>query len=172
MKYADQIIKWGRVKPFFDKTYNFNTIDIETIDNKLFMLGYTLHKQHHVKYDNFYNHFHDLIIQSVQSKKDILTWSRYDNTFLLKLILSKANKSDIRGILLKVGKVTPIYNYQYDNFTITIVNIIKTCELNADQCNILCANSSSISYITGCLVSIILSKSTIKSIVSLPIKPT
>ena len=36
MKQASEIIEWGKLKPYFDKTYQFNTIDIETIDNKLF----------------------------------------------------------------------------------------------------------------------------------------
>ena len=125
MKYAAQIIKWGKVKPFFDKSYSFNTIDIETIDNDLFILGYTHFRKHYVYYDNFFNHLHDFIILSLQNHKDILTWTRYDNTHLLKLILSKASRKNINSILLKVGKITPIYSYHYRSFTFTIVNIIK-----------------------------------------------
>ena len=125
MKYANEIIKYGRVKPFFDKTYNFNTIDIETIESELFLFGYTDNKKHVVKYDNFYNNLHDFIITSVRDKKDILTWSRYDNTHLLKLILCKANKNDINKILLRVNKGLPIYEYKYKFFTFTIINIIK-----------------------------------------------
>jgi len=125
MKYADQIVKWGKIKPFFDKSYHFNTIDIETIDNELFMFGYTLNKQHHVSFNNFYNKLHDMIIESIQAKKDILTWSRYDNTHLLKLILKNASKKDIKNILLRVGKVSPIYTYTYKTFTFVIENIIK-----------------------------------------------
>ena len=125
MKYAEQIVKWGKIKPFFDKSYHFNTIDIETIDNELFMFGYTLNKQHHVSFNNFYNKLHDMIIDSIQAKKDILTWSRYDNTHLLKLILKNASKKDIKNILLRVGKVSPIYTYTYKTFTFVIENIIK-----------------------------------------------
>ena len=125
MKYAEQIIKWGRIKPFFDKSYSFNTIDIETIDNNLFMFGYTNNGKHYIKLDTFYNTFHDLMIMSLRKHKDILTWTRYDNTHLLKLILSKASKKDIKTILLRVGKISPIYSYKYRNFKFTIINIIK-----------------------------------------------
>ena len=125
MKYADEIIKYGRVKPFFDKSYKFNTIDIETIDNDLFLLGFTDNNKHFDIYDNFFTKLHEFFINSARNHKDILTWSRYDNTHLLKLILTRANKSDIKSILLKVGKVTPIYTYTYKTFTFSIVNIIK-----------------------------------------------
>lgn len=124
MKTADQIVSWGKIKPFFDKTYAFNTLDIETIDNELFMIGFTLDNDHQVIYDDFYNGLHNFLIRSLQSHKDILTWTRYDNTHLLKLILSKAKKADIDKILLRVGKITPIYSYEYKSFTVTIVNII------------------------------------------------
>lgn len=125
MKYADQIIKKGRVKPFFDKTYKFDTIDIETIDNELFLFGYTKNGEHTTKFIKFYDSIHQFLISCVQSQTDVLTWSRYDNTHLLKLILSKANKNDINKILLRVGKVTPVYEYHYNTFKFTIVNIIK-----------------------------------------------
>jgi hypothetical protein len=125
MKFSSQIIKWGNIKPFFDKTYRFNTIDIETVNNQLFLFGFTLNNQYHYVEDDFYTELHDMMISSLQDQKDVLTWSRYDNTHLLKLILSKASKKDIKQILLKVGKITPIYEYQYNEFHITIVNIIK-----------------------------------------------
>jgi len=125
MKYASDIIKYGKIKPFFDKTYSFNTIDIETIDNKLFMFGYTKKGQHYIAYNDFYNNVHNFLIHCLQHNKDILTWSRYDNTHLLKLLLSKASKYDINKILLRVGKVTPIYTYVYKGFTFAIENIIK-----------------------------------------------
>jgi sulfur transfer protein SufE len=32
------IIKWGKIKPFFKDRYKFNSIDIETINNELFIL--------------------------------------------------------------------------------------------------------------------------------------
>ena len=122
-KKAEDIIKWGVVKPFFDKTYVFNTIDIETIDNEMFILGYTIDNKYYYTLTDFYNVFHDLLIECIQSKKDILTCTRYDNTFLLKLILSKAK--NVNEILLKVGKISPIYEYKYKSFKFVIRSIIK-----------------------------------------------
>lgn len=125
MKSACDIIKYGVVKPFLNKTYQFNSIDIETIDNELFILGYVEKNQYHYAEDNFYNVFNQLVISSCQDKYDILTWTRYDNTHLLKLLLKDIDSNDINNILLRIGKVTPIYTYQFNNYTITIVNIIK-----------------------------------------------
>ena len=125
MKHANQIVKWGKIKPFFDKLYNFNTIDIETVDNEFFLLGYTLGGTHSYHIDNFYYHFHKFLIKSIQDKRDVLTWTRYDNTHLLKLILSKAKPKDIANALMRIGKVTPIYCYEYNGFKWDIVNIIR-----------------------------------------------
>lgn len=129
MKLASEIIEWGKLKPYFDKTYQFNTIDIETIDNKLFLLGSIIGGKYSFVTKNFYDVFHRILIKSLQSNCDILTWSRYDNTHLLKLLLEpllNTNKEDdIRYLLLKVGKISPIYEYRYKSFTIRIDNIIK-----------------------------------------------
>lgn len=125
MKEAKDIIKWGVVKPFFKKKYKFNSIDIETIDNELFILGFIKNNVYHYVESDFYNTFHDLIIDSAKCKTDILTWTRYDNTHLLKLVLSKIDKSLRRGVLLKIGKISPIISYEYRNYEITILNIIK-----------------------------------------------
>lgn len=125
MKYAEQIKKWGRIKPFFDKIYSFNTLDLETINNELFLIGVTLDGKHHVIESDFYHHFHIFLIKCLQSNKDVLTWTRYDNTHLLKLILSKATPKQRRNALLRVGKVGPIYEYDYGGFHFKIVNIIR-----------------------------------------------
>lgn len=125
MKLATDIKKWGFVKPFFDKKYKFNSIDIETIDNELFLLGNVIDGVYSYFEDNFYDNFHELLLKSVRTKSDILTWSRYDNTHLLKLILKNVPKERIDSILLRIGKVTPVYSYFYKNYEITIINIIK-----------------------------------------------
>jgi len=122
-KQASEIKKWGVVKPFLDKIYKFNTIDIETVDNELFILGYTLNDRYHYTLDNFYNTFHDLLIKSVQDSTDILTWSRYDNTHLVKLLLH--NVLNVNNVLVRIGKVSPVYSYMYKGFIISIDNIIK-----------------------------------------------
>lgn len=117
------IVKWGVVRPFLDKTYDFNTIDIETVDNELFLLGYIDNDRYFYHTDKFYKRFNDLLIRSVQNRKDILTWSRYDNTHLIKLLLQEVD--DVNKILLRIGKISPIFTYKYNGFEITIVNIIK-----------------------------------------------
>lgn len=126
LKEASDIVKWGKIKAYFDKTYHFNTIDIETIKNELFLFGYIKNGKYDYKLDNFYNNFHDFLINSIQEKRDVLTWSRYDNTHLVKLIFSKvSDKNFISKCMLKIGKISPIYEYKYKNFTFILENIIR-----------------------------------------------
>src|SRR5690554_1103516 len=124
-KVADEIIEWGTLKPFFDKTYKFNSIDIETIDNEIFMLGYIERGSYHYTLKDFYNTFNELIIKSVQYNHDILTWSRYDNTHLLKLLIKDVDPLEQRKVLLRVGKISPVFKYHYKSFIITIESIIR-----------------------------------------------
>src|SRR5690554_6005658 len=126
MKLASEITKWGVIKPFFDKTYNFNSIDIETVDNELFIFGYVLNDKYYYSESDFYEVFHQLLLESIRSKKDILTWSRYDNTHIFKMLLSKIeDENEIYKILRRVGKVSPVFSYKYKNFDIILENIIK-----------------------------------------------
>ncbi len=127
MKQSKDIIKWGRIKAYFDKTYSFNTIDIETVDNELFIFGFTLNGEYDYRLGSFYHEFHMFLLKSVQSKKDVLTWSRYDNTHLVKLLLSPVSYDDelINKVLLRIGKVSPIYEWDYRGITYTLENIIK-----------------------------------------------
>lgn len=123
MKLATEIEKWGKIKPYFDKTYQFNSIDIETYDNELFLFGYFRFGEYQYTLDNFYQVFNTFLIDCVRKKHDILTWSRYDNTHILKLILKDVK--DVNKILLRIGKVTPIYQYTFKSYQFTIVNIIQ-----------------------------------------------
>jgi len=126
MKLAQEIIKWGVIKPFFDKSYKFNSIDIETVENELFIFGYVLNGKYCYAENDFYDVFHDLLIESIREKCDILTWSRYDNTHILKMLLSKIdNEEEIYKILRRVNKVSPVYTYKYKNFEIVLNDIIK-----------------------------------------------
>src|SRR5690554_5439566 len=126
MKLASEIKKWGVIKPFFDKDYDFNSIDIETVENELFILGYTLDGKNYYSESDFYDVFHHLLLERIRSKKDILTWSRYDNTHIFKMLLSKIeDEKEIYKILHRVGKVSPVFNYKYKNFDIILNNIIK-----------------------------------------------
>lgn len=120
-----EILAWGKIKPFFKEFYRFNTIDVETIDDKLFILGCTKKDKYYYYTDNFYNNFHDLLIASVRSNSDILTWSRYDNTHLLKLIFSNIPENERDKVLKRIGKISPIYEYEYNGFIFTIQNVIK-----------------------------------------------
>ena len=124
-KSALDIKKYGKIKPYFDKVYKFNSIDIETYNNELFILGFYKDNKYQYVENNFYKHFNELLIDSVRWKYDILTWSRYDNTHLFKLILENNKVDDINKILERVNHVTPIYKYKYRTFEMTIVNIIK-----------------------------------------------
>ena len=126
MKLASEIKKWGVIKPFFDKTYKFNSIDIETVDDELFIFGYILDGKYYYSESDFYNVFHHLLIESIRSKKDILTWSRYDNTHILKMLLTKIDdEEEIYKILRRVNKVSPVFCYKYKNFEIVLNDIIK-----------------------------------------------
>ncbi|MEM0172983.1 MAG: hypothetical protein QXI16_00585 [Sulfolobaceae archaeon] len=124
-KSAVDIKKYGKIKPYFDKVYKFNSIDIETYNNELFILGFYKDNKYQYVENNFYKHFNELLIDSVRWKYDILTWSRYDNTHLFKLILENNKVDDINKILERVNHVTPIFKYKYRSFEMTIVNIIK-----------------------------------------------
>ena len=117
MKNADQIMNYGRIKPYFDRSYSFNTIDIETVDNELFILGLTSDRHHETYEDRFYEVFHDFLIECVRNKKDVLTWTRYDNTNLLKLILKNEKPAMIRKALDRIGYVSPILEYTHEGFT-------------------------------------------------------
>ncbi|HSH51649.1 MAG TPA: hypothetical protein VK982_07985, partial [Bacteroidales bacterium] len=108
-KQARDIKQWGKIKPFFDKTYSFNSLDIETIDNELFLIGCNDHfnGEYIPIFDNFFYNFNEFLITSLQTKHDILTWTRYDNTQLLKLILQNTkHATNFKEIIEKVGKIT------------------------------------------------------------------
>lgn len=128
MKKAEDIKKYGVIKKYgFRKKYIFNSIDIETVDNEIFLLGYHLNDVYYYTLDNFFETLNNILIKSVQENRDILTWSRYDNHHIIKLILNnviKDNNGKIE-ILKKIGKITPLLEYNYNSYNVTILNIIK-----------------------------------------------
>ncbi len=124
-KKPENIIEWGKISPFFNKIYKFNSIDIETIDNELFLIGNIIDGEYKYTITNFYKYFHELLISSIQSESDIVSWSRYDNTHILKLLIKHLSNNEIMSILKRVGKISPVYTYKYQNYTIRIDNIIK-----------------------------------------------
>lgn len=128
MKQAKDIKKYGVIKKYgYKKRYVFNSIDIETVDNEIFLFGYHLNDTYFYTLENFFETLNNLLIKSVQENRDILTWSRYDNHHIFKLILNNVvkNNDEKIEILKKVGKIKPILGYNYKGYNITILNIIK-----------------------------------------------
>lgn len=125
MKLASDIVTYGRPKPFFDTKYDFNTLDIETLDNELFLLGVTINDIYTTTLDNFYTFINDFFISCLQNNKDILSWSKYDNTFIIKTLLGSFSDEDKIVILSRVNKITPLFKYKYKTFYIEVTNVIK-----------------------------------------------
>lgn len=128
MKRAEDIKTYGVIKKYgFRKRYIFNSIDIETVNNEMFLFGYHLNDKYFYTLNNFFDTLNNILIKSVQENRDILTWSRYDNHHIFKLILNNTveNDNDKIEILKKVGKITPLLEYNYNNYKITVLNIIK-----------------------------------------------
>ena len=127
MKKASDIVKYGVVKKYgVKKKYAFNSIDIETVNNEMFLLGYYLNDVYYYTLDNFFEVINNILIKSVQNNRDILTWSRYDNHFILKnILMSTLNINEINEVLKKIGKFAPIHSYNYNGYKITVIDVIK-----------------------------------------------
>lgn len=107
-------------------SYNFNALDLETIDNELFLIGFVENGSYYYYEEkaNFLAVLNRFFISCIKGNKDVVTWSKYDNTFIIKTLLKQFEDNERIKILNKIGKVTPIFEYQYGNFTIEITNII------------------------------------------------
>src|SRR5690606_27743489 len=127
MKKASDIVKYGVVKKYgVKKKYAFNSIDIETVNNEMFLLGYYLNDVYYCYLNKLVETINNLIIRSVQNNRDILTWSRYDNHFILKnILMSTLNINEINEVLKKIGKFAPIHRYNYNGYKITVIDVIK-----------------------------------------------
>lgn len=127
MKKAGDIIKYGKVKKYgFKKEFEFNSIDIETVNNEVFLIGYHLNDIYNYTLDNFFDVLNDIFIKSVQENRDILTWSRYDNHFIIKILLMTTLDNDnINEVLKKIGKISPIHSYNFRGYEIIINDVIK-----------------------------------------------
>ena len=127
MKQAQDIIKYGKIKKYgFRSNYAFNSIDIETVNNEMFLLGYHLNDVYNYTLKNFFDTINDIMIKSVQNNRDILTWSRYDNHFIMKTILmNTTGPNEINEILKRIGKISPVHTYTFKGYDITIHNVIK-----------------------------------------------
>src|SRR5690606_28667969 len=68
MKKATDIIKYGTIKKYgIKRKYLFNSIDIETVDNEIFLLGYHLNDEYHYTLNNFFEVINEILIKSVQN---------------------------------------------------------------------------------------------------------
>jgi len=71
MKKAEDIIKYGKVKKYgFKKDFEFNSIDIETVNNEIFLLGYHLNDIYNYTLENFFDVLNDIFINLVIRKID------------------------------------------------------------------------------------------------------
>src|SRR5690606_4217515 len=128
-KIPGNITKWGKIKPFrVKKKAKFNTIDIETIDNEIFLLGSIINDKYNYYLDNFYQVINEIIIESARSGRSVLSWTKYDNTFIIKELLRPFKDRDY--FLRKLGKISPVICYKYKRkngitFYISIENVIK-----------------------------------------------
>lgn len=126
-KLASDIVKFGRPKKFFESTYRFNSLDLETINNELFFIGVIQNQNYKYTLGNFDKFFNDFLIDSAKNKTSILTWSKYDNTFIVKLLLKRFRAPKQEQILNMIEKVTPLVSYRYRGFMIEITQVVKMC---------------------------------------------
>lgn len=128
-KTPNNITNWGKIKPFKKKKKaKFNTIDIETIDNEIFLLGCIINDKYNYYLDNFYNVINEIIVESARSGRSVLTWTKYDNTYIIKELLRPSKDKDY--LLRKLGKISPVVRYKYkrkkgSTFYISIKDVIK-----------------------------------------------
>lgn len=125
MKYANEIVKWGKVKRFNNRSFKFNSIDIETINHEVFLIGNMINDKHYYRDCGFFfDYLNHIFIKSVQQNADIVTWTRYDNTFIIKTIIGHLPEAEQYDILRRIGKISPLYSWEYNGFTFSIDNII------------------------------------------------
>ena len=124
MKTFTEIVKWGKVQKYPTKPFTFNSIDIETIDNEIFLLGGMLNDKYEYVEKEFYARINEIIIDSVRNNRHIVTWSRYDNTHIVKRLIAHLSDSEKLHILSNVGKITPLHKWKYNGYEISLLNII------------------------------------------------
>ncbi len=139
-KTALNIAEWGKLKAFTnDELKDCIGLDLETIDNKMFLLG-TYDTEYNYTLKDFDIFLFDVIIKATQENKHIATWTRYDNTHILKIILEHiADEIIILDFIQKVGKISAKYNrakgylapplltIKHKSYTINVENVIRNC---------------------------------------------
>lgn len=145
MKLADEIVKVGKLKNFInEKPKDFIGLDIETIENNIFLIGcYDLDNNYTYALDNFIDFLFSKLIYCCKNNTHIATWTKYDNTQMLKILLDAIkDEKIINDVLNKINKVSASYNkryktyieqplltFNYKSFTINVDNIIRDCIL-------------------------------------------
>ena len=121
---STEIVKWGKVQKYPTKPFTFNSIDIETINNEIFLIGGIINDKYEYRLTDFYNSINDIIIDSVRNNRSIVTWTRYDNTFIIKTLLDHLSDKEKLHIFSNVGKISPLYEWEYNDYKISLLNII------------------------------------------------
>ena len=145
MKLASEIVKVGKLKNFInEKAKNFIGLDIETIDNNIFLIGcYDLDNKYTYALDNFIDFLFSKLIYCCKNNSHIATWTKYDNTQILKILLDELkDEALINSVLNKINKISARYNkrlkkytepplltFKYKTFIINVENIIRDCIL-------------------------------------------
>ena len=82
MKLASEIVQVGKLKNFVnEKPKDFIGLDIETIDNDIFLIGcYDLDNKYTYALDNFIDFLFSKLIYCCKNNSHIATWTKYDNT--------------------------------------------------------------------------------------------
>lgn len=142
MKTASNIIEWGRILNFTNQSpIKVIGLDLETIDNEMFLIG--LHKdKYEYTLDNFKNYLFDNLIELAKNNMHIATWTRYDNTHLLKLLIENMKEEEIKSFIEKCGKISgsyntklvkyiepPLYTFIHNDFQINIDMVVRNCIL-------------------------------------------
>jgi len=143
MKTAQNIVKHGRLKNFLnEKKRYFIGIDVETVNNQLFLMGYHNGENYRYTENDFLETFKNILIESVQTNKHLATWTRYDNTHLIKMLMQGLNESEKKHVIDMIGKRSgsfnkkrgvynepPLLSLNHGSFIIYLENVIRDCLL-------------------------------------------
>ncbi|HHX78379.1 MAG TPA: hypothetical protein GX695_01325, partial [Acholeplasmataceae bacterium] len=145
MKLASEIVQVGKLKNFVnEKAKKFIGLDIETVENDIFLIGcYDLDNKYTYALDNFIDFLFTKLIYCCKNNSHIATWTKYDNTQILKILLDELkDETLINSVLNKINKISARYNkrlikytepplltFKYKTFIINVENIIRDCIL-------------------------------------------
>ena len=124
MKQSTDIIKWGGLNHILIRHMILTQSTLKRLITNYLYWGYS-YDNYYYYLDDFYNQFHEFLLVCARHKR-CLNIFRYDNTHLVKLLFSIVDDEKLlEKYLLRIGKISPIFEYQYKSFTFIIKNIIK-----------------------------------------------